>query len=750
MKCMKAVLLALALSLPVNAQGLRATVRGSVTDPRGAVIINAMCILRDLGSGLELSALTDDDGRFAFTVIPGAYRLTVARSGFATETRDLCVAAGEDLIADVVLRPAPLSEQVVVVSGSRREELRESATVAVGVISQDAMRDTGYERVGDVLAEQPGILVRPIARLRASGVAGEQIQGIDSRQVLVLLDGLPLVGARGIKSGIINLNRQSVGRLDRIEVVKGASSALYGSDAIGGVINLITREPRSPLEGEVVVSGGSLGAFDVRGGVGFALKKLIGYAEAERHRASEFDLTPTTFDTTGPRFHRNDLLLKLKYELTPRLALSFLGNAYGNTEWGRSIGEQGPQSSATTDSMQNYALAADAWLSPLTRLILRGYFARYDERSEIDVIALPAAVDSVANLNERYIRGEAAFEQVVGRHQFLQGGVEWSRDQYRGFNRVLGDDAGQQVRMIDVWVQDRLAFRDRVILALGGRYHDHSRYGSHAVPRIGALFRLTESARLRASFGRGFRAPDLGQLYFRFFSPTNLYQVIGNPHLRPETSRTFQLGADYSRGGLRFGVNAFRNDVWNLIDAQLLGRPSTPEQLSAIMARFGIDPSFGLALGRLLFFYRNLTNIRTSGLEADAAWRAPRGFEVAGAYTYLDARDRQTGLYLAGRHRHQGFVRFSWAAEGLGLRLNVRGTFFSRWWLSPTDRAAGYQIWDFYGAKRLGAGVEAFVAIDNLADSTDPKLKLAPPAFDRADPGRTVRVGVRLSWHRIR
>jgi hypothetical protein len=138
---MKAVLLALALSLPVNAQGLRATVRGSVTDPRGAVIINAMCILRDLGSGLELSALTDDDGRFAFTVIPGAYRLTVARSGFATETRDLRVAAGGDLIADVVLRPAPLSEQVVVVSGSRREELRESATAAVGVISQDAMAE---------------------------------------------------------------------------------------------------------------------------------------------------------------------------------------------------------------------------------------------------------------------------------------------------------------------------------------------------------------------------------------------------------------------------------------------------------------------------------------------------------------------------------------------------------------------------------------------------------------------------------
>ncbi len=745
-----AMLFVIVFSLPASGQESRATVRGSVTDPHGAAIINAMCILRDRRSGLELSALTNHEGTFVFTVAPGTYRLTVARSGFATETREVQVAAGERLTVDVVLRPAPISEQVVVVSGSRQEELRESSTTAVGVISQEAMRETGYERVGDVLAEQPGILTRPIARLAASGVAGEQIQGIDSRQVLVLLDGLPLVGARGIKSGIINLNRQSVGRLDRIEVVKGASSALYGSDAIGGVINLITREPRSPLEGDIVISGGSLGAFDLRGGMGFALKKLSGYVEAERHRANDYDLTPTTFDTTGPRFHRNDLLLKLRYELTPRFAVSFLGNAYRNIEHGRSVGEQGPQSSRGTDSAQNYALAADVSLTPLTRLTARGYVARYDERSEIDVLALPAAIDSVANLNERYVRWEAAVEQVIGRHQFLQGGIEWSQDRYRGFNRVLGDNAGQQIRMIDVWLQDRLALQDRVILTLGGRYHDHSRYGAHAVPRIGALFRVTESVRVRASFGRGFRAPDLGQLYFRFFNPTNLYQVIGNPNLQPETSRTFQLGADYGRRGLRFGVNLFRNDVWNLIDTQLLGRPSTPEQLRAIMARFGIDPSFSPALNRLLFFYRNLANIRTSGLEADVEWRLPRGFEIAGAYTYLDARDRQTGLYLPQRHRHQGVVRVSWADEPRGLRLNVRGTFFSAWFLSPTSVAQGYRLWDFYAAKRLRAGTETFVAVDNLFDSRDPKLKLTPPVFDRADPGRTVRVGLRLTLHRVR
>src|SRR5687767_15015237 len=119
------------------------------------------------------------------------------------------------------------------------------------------MQSTGAETVGEVLRDLPGVLTRRGSE--TAGQAGEQIQGIDSRQVLVLLDGQPIPSARGIKRGIINLDRQSTARLDRIEVVKGASSALYGSDAIGGVINLITRDARAPLDLNASITGGSFG-----------------------------------------------------------------------------------------------------------------------------------------------------------------------------------------------------------------------------------------------------------------------------------------------------------------------------------------------------------------------------------------------------------------------------------------------------------------------------------------------------------
>src|SRR5690606_33339749 len=127
--------------------------------------------------------------------------------------------------------------------------------------------ENGSQTVAEALRDVPGVVVRRGSE--TAGAAGEQIQGIDSRQVLVLLDGQPLTGARGIKRGVINLDRQSTARLERVEVVKGAASALYGTDAIGGVINLITRQPARPVEVAGSVAGGNVGMVDARAELGF-------------------------------------------------------------------------------------------------------------------------------------------------------------------------------------------------------------------------------------------------------------------------------------------------------------------------------------------------------------------------------------------------------------------------------------------------------------------------------------------------
>ena len=170
------------------------------------------------------------------------------------------------------------------------------------VLNGDAIRDAGLETVGEALREVAGVVTRRGSE--GTGAAGEQIQGIDSRQVLVLIDGQPVVGARGVKSGVINLDRESTLRLDRVEVVKGAASALYGSDAIGGVINMITREPRHPLElGGAGVRRQATASSDAAANAGGLGRWGTLFLSGGRHQQDAFDLTPSTLDTTGAAVH---------------------------------------------------------------------------------------------------------------------------------------------------------------------------------------------------------------------------------------------------------------------------------------------------------------------------------------------------------------------------------------------------------------------------------------------------------------
>jgi outer membrane receptor for ferrienterochelin and colicins len=736
------------------------SVSGRVADATGAALPSAALAIRDLDRGFERIGRSGPDGRYEIAGLsPGRYRIMAFAPGFAPNVRDFETPSPAPI--DLMLDVAAVVEQVTVVSGSRQDELRSSLSTRVEVVGGDRIRDTGYESVAEVLREMPGVLTRR-GSAAAGGGAGEQIQGIDSRQVLVLMDGLPLIGARGIKRGILNLDRQSVARLDRVEVVKGACSTLYGSDAIGGVINLITREPESPIELSWHASGGSQAALDSGATVGFARSRVAGIFTLERHENDGFDLTPTTFDTTGASLRRYDAFGKVRYQLAPALSVTALLSSYWNDESGRSIGELGPQDNDTRDAARGFGLTGAGRLGERTTFELRSYLAIYDEASDV-LLATPGSPQhSSGTLFERLGRVDGTFSRAVAGRHFVQVGAEWSSDHYRGDNR-LRDDAGHDVSTAVAWLQDRISLGRRVTATLGARYDRHGRFGSALSPKAALHARVSDALSVRASYGRGFRAPDLGQLYYRFLNPTSSYQVIGNPDLEAEYADSWQAGAEIAPAGGRFrlGINVFRNEVRDLIESVSLGFVASPAQLSSIMSSEGIDPSFRPQLDRLLFRYENVADARTQGIEADAEITLPRGFSVSAAYTYLDAIDEATGLTLTGRQPHHGFARLAWASRRLGLRVNVRGTFMSSWvaarqtlgGATQDTRAAAFSLWDLYAAKRIVGGLEAYGSVDNLTDSQDPNVGVftstgAPAPIYRPEVGRTVRAGVRWAWTR--
>jgi len=734
---------------------------GVVHDSSGAVIPRPTIVVRQEPAGLERVINGAGDGTFSVPqVAPGRYIITASAPGFAVATRVIDAPSAEPL--NITLTPAPIVEQVTVVSASRQEELRDTLNTRVDVITRSRIEETGgQETVGEMLRELPGVLTRRGSE--TAGAAGEQIQGIDSREVLVLLDGQPIAGARGIKrGGILNLDRQSTARLERVEVVKGAASALYGSDAIGGVINLITREPSSPFDATATLAGGNFGVVGTRLDTGFKREKSFGIFSLERHQNDGFDLTPGTFDTTGAPYRRYDALAKLQRQFTPSFSLGGLVTGYHNHMTGRSNGELGPQDDDIRDRSLGVNLTGRWLASANTTLEARGYVSQYAEDSTGRLAPPRSTPLEPGTLEERFGKVDLSLARAIGSRQLLQAGAEWSRDHYEGTNRVRDEAEGHEADTVVAWGQHRWIATSRLTTTVGVRVDRRSRFETAVAPKLAANVRLTDHLHARASYGRGFRAPDLGQLYYRFLSPSNFYQVIGSPALDPEYAHSWQFGAEYTapQRRARVGVNVFRNDVRDLIDSVNLGFVATPAQLAEVIAREGLDPSFRPAIGRLLLTYRNVSNVVTHGVELDTDAALTSTVAVGGAYTYLSAQDTQSELALTGRHPHQGHVRVAWQPADTGFRASVRGTWFSSWIATRTTITGGgvqdtiaprFALWDAFISQRVARGLSAFLTIDNLANSQDPNTGVllptgAPAAIYRPEAGRTARVGVQWSF----
>jgi len=744
-----------------TASSSRAAVSGVVRDPSGAAIPRSTLVFRLESSRLEQVIDGGQDGTFeVFRLAPGRYVFTASAPGFASETRAIEVPGVEPL--SLTLSPAAIVEQLTVVSASRQEELRDALNTRVDVITRSRIDESGgQETVGELLREMPGVVSRRGSE--TAGAAGEQIQGIDSRQVLVLIDGQPIAGARGIKrGGVLNLDRQSTARLERVEIVKGAASALYGSEALGGVINLITREPSSPLETSAALSGGNMGVIGARVDAGFKRQKTYGIFSVERHQNDGFDLTPSTFDTTGAPFRRYDGMGKLRQQFTPSFSLGGLVTGYHNDTRGRSNGELGPQEDDVQERSVSGNAAAQWLVGGRTTLEARGYLSSYAEDAA-GRLGPPRATALVPGaLDQSYRKIDVSVAHTVGSRQMLQAGTEWSRDRYQGTNRLLDETGGHEADTAVIWAQHRWSVSNRLTTTVGARVDHRSDFETAVSPKLGANFRVAENLRVRGSYGRGFRAPDLGQLYYRFLSPSNFYQVIGDPTLRPEYADSWQFGAELTapRRRARLGVNVFRNDVRDLIESVSVGFPATQAQLDEILAREGLDPAFRPALGRPLLTYRNLFDVVTQGAEMDTEVALTSELSTGGAYTFLSARDGDTDRDLTGRHRHQGHVRLSWQPSRMkGFHASLRGTFFSSWIAARATTAGVVQdtvapkfaLWDAFVSQRLARGLSAFVTVDNLADSQDPNTGVllpsgAPSAIYRPEAGRSARVGVQWAF----
>jgi len=736
------------------AQGTR--VEGRALDQQGRAVPNAT-VLAIGRTTAPMSTTSDDEGRFSFdTLSAGEYDLTASAPGLAGDTRNILVDRGLTLRVDITMRVSAVNETLVVSASQIDQPLSRTAD-SVTVITAEELAARQITSLGDALTTVPGFTV---ARSGGPGTLTSLFpRGGESDYTLVLIDG---VRANAFGGGL-DLSQVPIVDVERIEVVRGPQSAVHGADAIGGVVQVITRQGGAPAA-HAQVEGGSRATRRViagtrgeiadwrwqAGGDYFQDEGFTGIAPASGETVSNDDARERQgWVGAGWRADRGtDVQGTFRYVDTDRGA----PGPYGSDPAHRFFGVDRISRGTTERSIAGMRLV-HPWTGPASRV---------RQRLELDVadydLIFVSAFDplnpSVADT--RRVHARIQTDAIVNARWGFSGGAEWLSERARSTFITAGPVQVPINRMvIGAFGEARWTAHERFTVQAGLRAEhitrdalaaDPSAFAPRPAfpddtvvtvnPKVSAAWLVTRSTpadgarawtRLRVAGGTGIRPPDAFEIAF-----------TDNPSLAPERSRSVELGVTQmlAGGAIQLDATAFFNQYDDLIVSVGSLRDAS---------RYRTD---------------NISNARARGVETAAAWRAATGVSLRGTYTFLDTEIRAVdGLALAPspyrvgdallrRPTHQGSVAVDWTLprvtmfamiEARGASLDAEPAFGPGGGLYENT---GHAVVDVGGSYRLVRGVEVFARVLNLFDRTYEEV-LGYPA-----PGRTAFAGVRVAARR--
>ena len=580
----------------------------------------------------------------------------------------------------------------VVVTGTKTERRLKDAPVITEVITRSEIEATGAENIGEVLEHRVGIAVD-----RDAHGDGVQLQGLDSDYILILLDGEPQVGRI---AGKLDLARIAVENVDRIEIVKGASSALFGSAAMGGVINVITRKASSPLAAQFTNNFETHNTIDSRSTVELNRDKFNALLTLAANRRSPVDLDKSDLTTTIDGYQNWTHSARSEYQLTSKSTLLFSGQYFAQKQEG--ISENEGVVFDRLGDINNFSGSVGTGYQFGSRSKLAGkiYATRYHDEST--VIDRGTSLTASSNLTiQDLIKGEAQFDTALGSKNQLTVGAELIFENLES-QRITGGE--KDVTTDSLFFQNEFRPIANLAFVLGGRLDYHSEFGTHFSPKLSGMYHVTRDVTIRTSYGQGFRAPDFKDLYLDFSNPTSGYQVLGNLDLQPESSGNWNLGVEYQfKSALLGRVHLYRNNLNNLIEAERIGES---------------------VLGGSKFQYFNVSEAFTEGVEVEVSTRSIGGFSATIGYAYLNGEDKETGLTLLNRSKHSGNLKLAYANQGTGFNVDLRGRYASKWGffddgdnvLEDEEYAPSNWIWNIRGSKQVLKWLKASAGVNNIFD----------------------------------
>ncbi len=639
------------------------------------------------------------------------------------------------------------SEHDVVVTGTRTPENAQRATVKTDVITRAEADRRGATNVAEALATQPGLNVNPGSYGFLGGVSALQIQGFDRDRVLILEDGDRVVGDVG---GAVDLSAIPTADLERIEVVAGPSSSLYGSAALGGVVNIITAPPRRAgfagrgraeyrsLNGVVLQGNGSA---KKEGEVGPFSDPWVGI-DANYTRQDGVEKTPGLPDLRIPETTRRMVGLRGGLKLlrggrgVPEMDVRVRLRAFRDRQDGIES-ERKPTLDELfitdlpqqTDRYTLHVIHVTKLASGANLRLTMGR-QQFDNFTARDRRGSP--LDERRDRNHRMQSFEAVATVPEGTRTWVAGTRFEAEHFEQSITKTLSSarppETAPEIVPLGFGIAafyGQLSWKlaETLTVMPGVRTELHSRYGESVAPRLAASWRATPEITVRASAGRGFRAPSAKELGFVFDHSFYGYRINGNRELSPE--RSWGVNGDVTvtpTASTMARGSVFANWVSDLIDLDL--------------------GSGAFDAGVATYTYKNFGRARTTGGQVDARFKPAPWLTAESSYAYTWTRDDVNDRPLPGRPPHA--VTSALRVEpGWKLELYLRARVVTSAFLDEERRSPGYQTVDARLGRTLWPHSQAYLGALNLLD-----VKQDPGRLGDTRPplGRILYVGLRADF----
>jgi outer membrane receptor for ferrienterochelin and colicins len=528
----------------------------------------------------------------------------------------------------------------LVVTATRNERTLGALPMPVLLVGKPQIQAMGSVRLNDVLTEQPGLVVVPQVNGLGNGI---QLQGLNPDYTLILMDGEPIIGRF---TGSLELSRIAVGNIRQIEIVKGPSSSLYGSDALAGVINIITDRPEG-TKGSVNARYASFNTLDVNADFGFKKDRLGVYAFVNRYRTDGYDLSPQSFGKTVAPFSNYTFNTKITYQFTPAADLSVSFRRFDERQnFGFEVDNAGARirtfGEGTTGDWNMNTVFSQRFTNRF-KMIGRLYATRYHTSTWLNRES-DGELYYTDYFEQTFLRPEANAEWFLNDRNILTLGAGAIRESVQ--TSRYGDDEQRLQFTHYGFFQHEWLPSGKLSVISGGRFDYNSIYGSQFSPKLSARYELSPSVALKVSSGVGFKAPDFRQVYFNFLNAAGGYSVLGTEvapdrlrdlanagqiqayffdpatlgSLEAERSWSVNAGATWQvQPRLQGEINLFHNSIDNLIETQAVAITTN---------------------NQTIYSYRNIARAFTQGLEINGSYALSKNWTLAGGYQLLFAKDK--------------------------------------------------------------------------------------------------------------